>query len=196
MLPYRRLLLTWILVPASTLVVSCASSSEPVEGADPSPEATIESTIATGKIRRWPEATEHLRFEVNASSITAEMGAPRRAGLDAFWSIATTSPSTGFFYSDVIRGTNEMRVAHAKGVRRVEDIRDASALEFTRESVGPIAVGEIVVIEHEPTRRYLAIVVDAIEPTDPRTAGAGPYAYADVTWFLTPPGKTTFESSD
>jgi hypothetical protein len=25
----------------------------------------------------------------------------------------------------------------------------------------------------------------AIHPTDPRTAGAGPYAYADVTWYLT-----------
>jgi hypothetical protein len=182
-----------MLLAASMHIASCASPSEPVEVAGPAAEArTPEPTIATGTIRRWPEATEHLRFDVSSSAISADMGAPRPAGLDAFWSIASTEPGSGFFYSDAIRGTSETRVAHAANVRRVAEIRDASALDFTRESVGPIAVGEIVVIEHEPTRRYLAIVVDAIEPTDPRTAGAGPYAYADVTWYLTPPGQKDF----
>jgi hypothetical protein len=33
------------------------------------------------------------------------------------------------------------------------------------------------------------LVVDAIERADhPQNAGAGPYAYADVTWNLTKPG--------
>ena len=154
--------------------------------------ADVETRVATGKVLRWPEATGHLRFDVAAGAVTAEVGEARPAGLDAFWSVATTDPGSGFFYADSIRGTSETRVAYARDVAAVQELRDASVLDFTRESVGPVPVGGIVVVEHEPTRRYLAIVVDAIEPTDPQTAGAGPYALADVTWYLTPVGHADF----
>jgi hypothetical protein len=151
--------------------------------------------IATGQIRGWPEATQYLRFDVTAEAVVAEIGTARSQGLDVFWSIATTYPSTGFFYGDSVRGTDETRVAHAVGARRVQDIRDASTLEFTQDSIGPVAVGEIVVIEHVPTQRFLALVIDAIEPTDPWTAGAGPYALADVTWYLSPSGERDFSKA-
>lgn len=154
--------------------------------------APDEPAIVGGKTRGWPEATGHLQFEIDGDAVTATVGAARRAGLDAFWSVATTNPGSGFFYSDAIRGTGEIRVAHALDARSVKDIVDASALDFEDDNVGPVAVGGIVVLDHRPTHRYLAIVVDAIDATDPRTAGAGPYALADVTWYLTAPGEVDF----
>ena len=175
----------------SAFVVSCGSSAD-----EPAVSAVAESArpaIAVGHVHGWAEATEHLRVELGPE-ITADVGAPRAAGLDAFWSIASTHPGAGFFYSDAIRGTSETRIAHASSARKVSDIHDASTLAFTRDSVGPVPVGGIVVIEHAPSGRYLAIVVDAIEPTDPWTAGAGPYAHADVTWYLTPAGVADFSS--
>jgi hypothetical protein len=183
---------TMLLVVATALVPGCGSRAEPDAVTS---VTTVESpTIITGHVRGWPEATQHLRVELN-EHVTAEIGDPRPAGLDVFWSIASTHPGAGFFYSDTIRGTGETRVAHAVSARRVSDIRDASLLEFTRTSVGPIPVGGIVVVAHAPSGRYLAIAVDGITPTDPRTAGAGPYAHADVTWYLTPPGVTDFSAA-
>ena len=179
----------------STLLTGCVASSEgsghegPLAASfAPSPKAAI----TTGKMQRWPEATQYLRFDVSDAAVRADLGAARASGLDAFWSVASTNPGSGFFYADSIRGTRESKVAYAAGVTSVREIRDASLLDFRSESVGPVPVGGIVVIEHAPTHRYLALVLDAMEPTDPRTAGAGPYAYADVTWYLTPPYETDF----
>lgn len=175
------------------LTASCSANR--ADDSDDDVAIGPETTIATGIVRHWPEATKHLRFEVGLHGTTAEVGDSRPAGLDAFWSIAGTHPGSGFFYADSIRGTRETRVAHATGAQRVTDIHDAGTLDFTRESVGPVPVGGIVVVEHQPTRRYLAIVVDGIEATDPRAAGAGPYAYADVTWYLTDPDQADFSSA-
>jgi hypothetical protein len=164
-----------------------------VEVARSVPAPASQRSIHTGKVRRWPEATQYLRFATSGGAPTVDMGAPRSSGLDAFWSVASTDPGAGFFYADSIRGTEETRVAHPDGVAHVSEIRDASALELVRDSVGPVPVGGIVVIEHTPSRRYLALVVDAIEKTNnPHEAGAGPYAYADVTWYLTEPGQSDF----
>ena len=187
----RRLVRSSLLVVAAAVVSSCGTRADDTEPSS-SAGATGTPAIATGHVYDWPEATRHLRIELGASSVTVDLGDPRPAGLDAFWSIASTHPGAGFFYSDAIRGTSETRVAHAASARRVSDIRDASSLDFTRTSVGPVPVGGIVVIAHEPSGRYLALVVGAITPTDPRCAGAGPYAHADVTWHLTPPGVTDF----
>ena len=178
-----------LVMMASVLASSCGSRAD-AEGLG-SASATERPTIAVGHVRGWPEATRHLRVELG-DHVPAEIGDARPTGLDVFWSIASTRPGAGFFYSDAIRGTSETRVAHAASARRVSDIRDASLLDFTRESVGPVTIGGIVVIAHEPSGRYLAIVVDAITPTDPRTAGAGPYAHADVTWYAPPHGVTDF----
>jgi hypothetical protein len=189
------------LTPLVSFAVGCGSAE--TEERDPRP-ATIEiagslpappseRTIHSGKVRRWPEATRYLRFETSGDVPVVDIGPPRTSGLDAFWSVASTNPGSGFFYADSVRGTEETRVAYAEGVTHVSEIRDASALDFVGDSVGPVPVGGIVVIEHAPTSRYLAIVVDAIERTDdPQDAGAGPYAYADVTWYLTEPGQPDF----
>lgn len=169
------------------------TTSEAAAARPGAPATSSGSTIHTGKVRRWPEATQYLRFETSGGPPTVDMGAPRTSGLDAFWSIASTNPGAGFFYADSIRGTEETRVAYPEGVAHVSEIRDASTLELVRDGVGPVPVGGIVVIEHAPSRRYLAIVVDAIEKAgDPLEAGAGPYAYADVTWYLTAPGQSDF----
>ena len=181
--------------------LGCGSAEPEARDSVPAPIETASSyhvqpsprTLHTGKVRRWPEATRYLRFDTSGDVPTVDMGAPRSSGLDAFWSIASTNPAGGFFYADAIRGTDETRIAHPEGVTHVSEIRDASALDFVRESVGPVPVGGIVVIEHVPSRRYLALVVDAIDRVDdPHAAGAGPYAYADVTWYLTEPGQSDF----
>src|SRR5690606_40186009 len=68
--------------------------------------------------------SEHLRIDLTAAPITADVGAPRREGLDAFWSIASTAPvAAGYFYSDAVRGTSETRVAEASDVASVREIR-------------------------------------------------------------------------
>jgi hypothetical protein len=154
--------------------------------------ATLDDALAGGMLHGWPEATAHLRVEIADDGVTVDVGAARPIGLDAFWSIASTRPAAGFFYADAVREKTETRIAHALGVTRVSDIRDAAALSFTRGSVGPVPVGGIVLVEHAPSRRYLAIVVEAIRPTDPTTAGAGPYAHADVTWYLSAEGSGDF----
>lgn len=187
MSPGRSRVRGWSLAIASVLVAGCGSGEEATALAS----ATVAPSLATGHVRGWPEATRHLRVELG-EEVTADVGDPRPAGLDVFWSIASTHPGAGFFYSDSVRGTSETRVAHVVSATRVSDIHDATRLEFTRDSVGPVPVGGIVVIEHAPTRRYLAIVIEGIVPTDPWTAGAGPYARADVTWYLTEPGASDF----
>lgn len=148
-------------------------------------------------VTRWGEATTHLQLELtDDGTARVSLGLSRREGLETFWSIATTKDGTGtgFFYADVHREKKECRVARAR-VAHVAELRDARRLDFTTESVGPVSVGEVVVVEHAPTRRYLALVLDAIEPTDPRTAGAGPYAYASLRWYLTSEGSADFSAA-
>lgn len=196
--PCPMMLRTWRALALVSFAVGCgaAGPEEPpakleIAGSLPAPPS--KPTIRSGKVRRWPEATRYLRFETSGDVPVVDMGPPRTSGLDVFWSVASTNPGSGFFYADSVRGTEETRVAHPENIERVSEIRDASALDFVRDSVGPVPVGGVVVIEHTPTRRYLAIVVDAIERAeDPQNAGAGPYAYADVTWYLTEPGQHDF----
>jgi hypothetical protein len=167
-------------------------------GASEGPAARTASTIPvrSGRFERWPEATSRLVVSVDGDRTSVALGDARSKGVAAFWSIASTrGEGSGFFYSDAIRGGAETRVAHAAAVRRVKDIRDATALDWSRPVVGPVEVGGVVVIHHVPSDRYLAIALEAIVPTDPRTAGAGPYAYADVTWYLTEPGSADFSSA-
>ena len=78
----------------------------------------------------------------------------------------------------------------------MKEIRDATRFDYSDTSVGPVPVGGIVLVEHVPTGRYLAIVVDAIEPVTTPTAGAsGPFAFADVTWYLTADGTADFSAA-
>lgn len=166
-------------------IVSCS--------ADGSRDTRALDVAASGTLRGWPEATEHLTVRFDASGPTVELGAATREGLDAFWSIATTkSPRSGFFYADVFRARGEVRVAYAAHARSIADLTDFRALAFSSGPVGPVPEGGVVVLEHAATQRHLAIVLDAIEPTDPRTAGAGPYGFADVTWYLSVEGATGF----
>lgn len=152
--------------------------------------------VQSGQVERWPEATSHLAVTFDGDRASATVAPAPGNGLAAFWSIASTSGTgSGFFYSDAIRGLRDTRVAHATGVRRVKDIHDASSLDYSRPSVGPVDAHGIVVLHHLPSDRYLAITLDAIVPLDPRTAGAGPYAYADVTWYLTEAGSADFSAA-
>lgn len=193
-LPLRAAVTVIAATTASAATAGCASaSSEPERTADDS----MAPPVIAGVVERWAEATTHLAVDFAADGApTVSVGAARASGLDAFWSIASTTRTsgTGFFYGDPFRTHKETRVARPD-VARLQDLRDASALAYTTESVGPVDVGGIVVLEHAPTQRYLALIVDAIEPTDPRTAGAGPYAYARVRWYLSEPGRGDFRAA-
>lgn len=168
--------------------------------ASDAPASTLASTAArpvlTGRVERWPEATAHLLVSIDGARASADVVASPGLGLVAFWSIASTSGAgSGFFYSDAHLGRSETRVAYAAGVARVQDIRDASRFDGSQPSVGPVAPPGIVLVHHLPSDRWLALVVDAIVALDPRDAGAGPYAYADVTWYLTEPGSADFSAA-
>jgi hypothetical protein len=192
----RRSLVALCAVMTTAFASACAAPAA-ADGAPPAANAaaTSAATLASGKVRRWPEATAHLLVRFDESGPRVELGRSEPSGLDAFWSIASTADGgSGYFYADVFRARGETRVAHATA-RRVSEIRDAAALDWTTESVGPVPASGIVVMQHTPSRRYLALVLDAIEPTDPRTAGAGPYAYADVTWYLTREGSADFSGA-
>jgi hypothetical protein len=158
--------------------------------------AAVGKPVETGTLDRWPEATEHLTLDFATEPAVASLGQARPSGLDAFWSIASTSGAgSGFFYADFFRTPSETRVAQAKAVARVADIRDASAFDYSQRSVGPVAPGDVVLVHHLPSDRYLAIVIDAIHPADARTAGAGPYAFADVRWYLSAAGSPDFSAA-
>jgi hypothetical protein len=156
--------------------------------------------VQTGQLRRWPEAQSHLSVSVDADTelASAALGPARPSSINAFWSIASTKGAgSGFFYAEpprdgVLGATSQVALARSA---RVQDIRDASALDYSEASIGPVPPGGIVVVHNPATRRYLALVVDTIEPVDPRTAGAGPYAYADVTWYLAEAGSADFSSA-
>jgi hypothetical protein len=165
---------------------------------DPTPAALGEGPTApveSGVLSRWPEATSHLRIDpaadAGAARVELDVARPPGTSLSAFWSIASTEGAgSGFFYADG-SDASASRVAVAP-VTRVQDVRDAASLDYSHDSVGPVSVGGIVVVRHLASRRYLAIVLSAIEPVDPRTAGAGPYAYASIRWYLTSEGSASF----
>jgi hypothetical protein len=163
---------------------------------DPAPSGEIAPPVQKGDVQRWPEATMHLRLAVDPASGAATVdlvnGFP--PGLGAFWSIASTKGAgSGFFYSEPAPN-GESLVALAS-VARVQDIKDARALDYSQPSIGPIGPGGVVVMHHPATDRYLAIVLDAIEPVDPRTTTTAPWAYADVTWYLAAPGSADFSGA-
>lgn len=178
---------------------SADASDVEARGARTGAAAENAGRVTSGTLRHWGEASTHLNVEFGADGApTVALGAARGEGLDAFWSVATTDKATGgagFFYGDAFRARKEARVARASAIASIAELGDASTLAYSTASAGPVPVGGIVVFEHAPTRRYLALVLESIEPTDPRTAGAGPYAYADVRWYLSAEGSADFSSA-
>ena len=174
-------------------VVGC--SVDPISS-PPNATASRAKPPLKGTLRRWPEATSYLLVNLDTQPASVELGPARAAGMAAFWSIASTKDAgSAFFYSDLVRGTDETRVALAATAHRVQDIHDASTLDYAAGSVGPVAVRGIVLVHDRPSDRYLALVLDAIEAVDPRGAGSGPYAFADVTWYLTEQGAADFSNA-
>ena len=177
---------------AVALISTSFACTRPIAESSESPraaQASLAEPPQKGSLQAWPEATEYLLVNLDAQPATIELGPPRPAGLDAFWSVASTKGGgSAFFYSSRIHGSDETRVAHAD-VARVQDIRDASLFDYVAESVGPVAAGGIVLVHHLPSGRYLALVVDAIATADAKAAGKGPYAFADVTWYLSAEGS-------
>jgi hypothetical protein len=175
-------------LPVAVLVSSLAASCQ---GA--ATEMSVDDgqgpPVESGSLARWPEATAHLSVDVDAARVALEPKTP--AGMSAFWSIASTKDGgSGYFYA-----VGASRVAWASSASRVQDIRDASALDFGADTVGPVPPGGIVVVQYLPSRRYFAIVIDTIERTDPLTAGGGPFAYANVRWYLTSDGSASFAAA-
>jgi hypothetical protein len=186
---------------AAFFLCACHSGhDEPTAGSGANPAAPVE----TGTIARWPEATSHLDVVMDSASGSARVNvdptAAPGAALTAFWSIASTSSNGGsaFFYAvhppdGVDSGAS--RIVYAAGATSVQGIHDASSFDYSHDSVGPVPVGGIVLVQNLASRRYLAIVIDAIEPADPRTAGAGPYAFADIRWYLTSEDSPSFAAA-
>jgi hypothetical protein len=180
-----------VAVFVSMLVPACAADEATTESRG---SAVTGPPVQSGKLHRWPEGTTHLSVDFAAQPAAVELGAAQPSGLGAFWSVASTrGTGSGFFYANVRDG--ETRVAVATSARRVADIRDASAYDYSRAVVGPVEPGAIVLVHHVPSGKYLALVLDAIEPAGPQHAGAGPYAYADVSWYLTAGDSADFSGA-
>ncbi len=189
---------------ALALLQGCASS-DGSGGNDENAARVLDpsrgANVVSGTLRRWGEASAHLNVDFGEDGApSVALGLARTEGLVAFWSIATThktrpDANTGFFYADGLRARKEARVARAEGLASITDLTNASSLAYSTESVGPVPIGGVVVIEHAQSGRYLALVLDAIETTDPHTAGAGPFAYADVRWYLSAEGSADFSTA-
>jgi hypothetical protein len=171
-------------------LVACSADHD-----TPDEELAASSTgkpLRVGRVERWPEAKAYLVLHVDGDAVSADLGPVPGAGITAFWSIATTAgKGSAFFYAP----SPDMRVAVASGITRVKDITDAAALDDALPTVGPVDAGGVVVFHHVPSGRRLAITLDSIIPLDPRNAGAGPDALADVTWYLTEPGSADFSAA-
>ena len=188
---------TIVLVSTCALLCSaCADDAEPSTGA--SSTRTSGAAVQTGVVEHWAESSEHLTIDLDSQPARVVLGAARPSGLDAFWSVASTAGAgTGFFYADGFRASGETQVAHLPSVHRVQDVHDAGAVDYSHAAVGPVAPGEVVLVHHIPSGRYLALVIDTIvqAPGDARTLGAGPYAFATMTWYLTAAGSADFSAA-
>lgn len=189
----RRYAASWLALTTALLVAGCGEDGTKAESA--SAVVPTGGPVQKGTIHRWPEATTHLSFDLEAAPPSSTFGPPRPSGLDAFWSVASTKGAgAAFFYADTFRAAPETRIAYAS-VGRVATIRDATKLDYTSDVVGPVSPGHVLVLHHVPSDRYVAFVLDAVVPADPRDAGAGPYAYADVTWYLAAKGSADFSAA-
>jgi hypothetical protein len=132
--------------------------------------------LSMGRIEGWLESYEYLSLEQDVP-VLSKTSIPV-SGLVTFWSIASVDSQRGYFYGD----NYETLVAHATDVGHVSAITDASAYVYEDWSVGPMGLGEIAIVAHPSTARYLAFRFDDIYPPDDPNS---PYeAYADVTWYL------------
>lgn len=179
---------------AVLLSSSCGAGAEGEPTKDEPVTASTGAPVDKGHLQRWPETTMHLSVAISSGVASATLVPKRPAGISAFWSIASTKGSgTAFFYA-LPSADGGTRVAHA-AARRIQDVSDASTLDYSQRAVGPIAPGDVVVVHHPASGRYLALVLDAIEPADLRTVKAAPYAYADVTWYLAAAGRADFSTA-
>jgi hypothetical protein len=60
---------------------------------------------------------------------------------------------------------------------------------YTRENVGPVSVGEVVVWHHLPTDRYVAVRIEALYGTE---RGRVECAALDAAWIFAEPGTAKF----
>lgn len=174
---------------ACAMGVACSAPSE----APPSSELAGAELPLHGAVSGWAEASEHLRIALSDGAAVASVGPAAPSGLDAYWSIASVgSPdgppvtATAFFYGDWVRGTHETRVAWTEDPMKLADVR---ALAFSEQSAGPVPEGSVVLIEHRPSGRYLALSIDHITPTG---RAAPPLAEASVRWWLGAPHQHDF----
>lgn len=128
----------------------------------------------TGQILDWPESTSIVSLD-DLSSIATN--------IDFSWSVADVA-SSGYFYIE----SDSSEIAPAGGP--IGAITDASSLPFGSSAyyVGPLEVGGIAVLRRTDVPRYAAVRFDAFYATN----GSFPYANADVSWFVPPPGSADF----
>lgn len=178
-------------------LVSCAIGAACSAPAEPptARELAVADVPLHGALSGWAEASEHLRIDIDGSGdgAVASLGPPAPSGLDAYWSIASMATgegphvaATAFFYGDWVRGTHETRVAWVDDPAKLADVR---TLAFSEQSAGPVPEGSMVVIEHRPSGRWLALALDRIVPTERQ---APPLAVASVRWWLGAPDQHDF----
>jgi hypothetical protein len=194
----NRTLAGIVIVAAAVWGAQCGSNVD-APRAPPGPPLPV----ASGTLSHWPEATAHLRVDADgAGAAHVTLTQARPPGMGAYWSVASTEGGgSGFFYAErpaMDAGAEPdaaSLVAQAVSVQRVQEIDDASQFDYSHDVIGPVPASGIVLVQNLASRRYLAIVIDAIDPADPRTAGAGPYAYADIHWYLTSEGSASFAAA-
>lgn len=132
-------------------------------------------SIAVGRVIAWPESGFVFEFD-NFASVRSE--------ILSWWSINDQQSSLGWFYAYTFPS---VEITHVPDIKHVSEIGDASALDYSTDwSVGPVGVGDFVVLRNLSTGFYAALRIDDI-PSSGR-------AVANVTWYLQEDGSADFSS--
>lgn len=158
---------------------------------------SIDPGGASGEVRGWLESAPNVIFDKNdLPSFGASFDLGSNQNLTMWWSIAALDVEPSLW----LYATNpSTEIAHVP-VRNVAEIGDARALTFVGmspdlDSVGPVALGELVVFHHGPTDRFIALQafdMYGTEDSDRRELCAA----IDARWFVAPHGTGDFSGFD
>jgi len=126
--------------------------------------------VQTGRIVQWEEGRQLL-------SLDEELGVD--TGIVLFWSIASLSAGSGFFYGGFNSADTE--TAHTVHDGDIFSLGDVSGLDFRSDNTGLIDENEWIFYRNAASGVYLAIRIDDIYG---REIEGETEEFIDLTWFF------------
>jgi len=138
---------------------------------------SAQARVLSGDILNWCESDQLLNFDVVS-------GYGVNSQIIAWWSVASVTDGTSYFYGGELNDLPNVEVAIATGVKDVSEIADAAIYDFDRGSIGPLEGGTVVLYRNLKTGYYAAIKIDNVRPTEDRVRCSYKAAVLNGTWYL------------